>query len=71
MDDFDRRIRSKMEFVLEEACRQLSGCGGDHRTRKHVARQLIRAARAGKIGLDDMRDVADQALRNLTLRKTA
>jgi hypothetical protein len=53
MENFDQRIRSRMELALEEVCRQLSKSGGDHESRKYIAKQLIRAARAGKIGLDD------------------
>ena len=60
-----------MELALEEVCRQLSKSGGDHESRKYIAKQLIRAARAGKIGLEDLRAVAENALVDLTTRKSA
>jgi hypothetical protein len=62
MENFDQRTRSRMELALGEACRQLSKSGGDHESRKYIAEQLIRAARAGKIGLEDLRAVAANAL---------
>ena len=71
MENFDQRIRSRMELALEEVCRQLSKSGGDHESRKYIAKQLIRAARAGKIGLEDLRAVAENALVDLTTRKSA
>ena len=69
--DFERRTQATLDLVLEEVCRQLSKDGGDHESRKHIARQLIRAARAGKTGLGDPRAVADNALADLTTRKSA
>ena len=71
MENFDQRTRSRMELALEEVCRQLSKSGGDHESRKYIAKQLIRAARAGKIGLEDLRAVAENALVDLTTRKSA
>ena len=71
MENSDQRIRSRMELALEEVCRQLSKSGGDHESRKYIAKQLIRAARAGKIGLEDLRAVAENALVDLTTRKSA
>ena len=71
MENSDQRIRSRMELALEEVCRQLSKSGGDHESRKYIAKQLIRAARAGKIGLEGLRAVAENALVDLTTRKSA
>ena len=44
---------------------------GDHESRKYIAEHLIAAARAGKVGLDDLRAVADKALVDITTRKSA
>ena len=71
MENFDQRTRSRMELALEEVCRQLSKSGGDHESRKYIANQLIKAVRAGKIGLEDLRAVAENALVDLTTRKSA
>jgi hypothetical protein len=37
--------------VLEEVCRKLSKHGGDHQSRKYVAKHLIKPARCGNAGL--------------------
>jgi hypothetical protein len=71
MGIFDKRTQARMDLVLEEVCRQLSSCGGDHESRKYIANQLIKAARAGKVDLEDLRAVADNALLNLVPRKSA
>ncbi|KRQ08739.1 hypothetical protein AOQ73_12010 [Bradyrhizobium pachyrhizi] len=71
MNEFDARIRARLDLVLEEVCRQLSGHGGDHESRKYVAMHLMRAARAGRIDLDELRGAADSALLDLTTRKSA
>jgi hypothetical protein len=71
MVDFERRTQARLDLVLEEVCRQLSRHGGDHESRKYVAKQLIRAARAGKTGLEDLRAAADNAFADLTTRKSA
>jgi hypothetical protein len=60
-----------MDLVLEEVCRQLPKHGGDHESRKYIAKQLIRAARCGNVGLEDLRAVADNAFLALTTRKSA
>ena len=71
MSEFDARILSKMDLVLEEVCRELSKCGGDHESRKYVARRLMTAARAGKTTLEELRAAGHDALRHLTTRKSA
>ena len=71
MGSFDERTQAKMDLVLEDVCRQLSEYGGDHESRKYIAKHLVRAARAGKIDLKDLRAVADNALLDLTARKSA
>ena len=71
MSGFDARILAKMDLVLEEVCRELSKCGGDHESRKYVARRLMTAARAGKTTLDELRSAGHDALRHLTTRRSA
>jgi hypothetical protein len=71
MANLDRRTQSRMDVVLEEVCRHLSEHGGDHESRKYIAKQLIRRARCGKASLEDLRTVADNAFRDLATRKSA
>ncbi len=68
MGVFDRRTQAKMDFVLEETCREFV-YGGDHETRKFIAEYLIDAAQLGKTTLGDLREAARRSL--LTLRKSA
>jgi hypothetical protein len=71
MGNLDERTQSRMDLVLEEVCRKLSKHGGDHESCKYIAKQLIKAARCGNGGLEDLRGVADNALRALASRKSA
>ena len=45
--------------MLEEVYGQISNY---HESRKFIAKQLIRAARCGNVGLEDLRAVADNWL---------
>ena len=71
MGNVDGRTQARMDLVLEEVCRPLSRYGGDHESRRHIAKQLIRAARVGIVDVEDLRAVADEALLDLTTRKSA
>ncbi|MCA6112620.1 hypothetical protein [Bradyrhizobium cenepequi] len=71
MSGFDERTQANMDAVLEETCRELPHHGGDHQTRKYIARQMIAAARSGQTTLGELRVVARHALLTLTGRKSA
>jgi hypothetical protein len=58
-----------MEWVLEHACRELPGHGGDHQSRKYVAQRLIETAENGGTTLAELETVALQALQDLSTRK--
>lgn len=70
MTKIDERTTAKMEAVLEEVCRGLPH-GGDHQTRKHIAKRIMQAAKKGNVTLDGLRGAARTALEELTPRKTA
>jgi len=54
-----------MEVALEQVCRVLLH-GGDHKTRKRIARKLMHSARHGNTTLGDFMAVrANRARRNL------
>ena len=65
----DRAI-ANMDVVLEEVCRVLPH-GGDHESRKHIAKKLMQAAKNGNVTLEKLRPVASRALAELSRRKSA
>jgi hypothetical protein len=68
MPRLDDRTRTKLDVVLEDACRSLPH-GGDHALRKKVAEKLLRAARKGNTTLDSLSVVARNALIEVTKQK--
>ena len=71
MIKFDRRTTANMDVALENACRSLPNGGGDHETRKHVAKRLVLAARKGNTRLEALEDVARRALHDLSRNQAA
>ena len=59
------RIKSNMEVVLEEVCRELPN-GGDHESRRVIAERLLDAAEAGHYTLSELRAVGLQAFASVT-----
>jgi hypothetical protein len=59
-EEFDRRTRAIMDFVLEQASRNLPDDG--HESRKIVAQRLILCARDGKTKLDELTTAAQLAV---------
>ena len=70
MKSAEERAIANMDVVLEEVCRVLPH-GGDHETRKQIAKKLLRAAKSGDVTLDKLRPVASRALAELSSRKSA
>jgi hypothetical protein len=70
MTKIDERTIANMEVVLEEACRGLPH-GGDHESRKYVAKKLMQTAKKGNGTLEGLRPVANRALSELSSRKSA
>jgi hypothetical protein len=48
MTELDDRTAANMNVTLENACRVLPNSGGDHETRKYIAKKLFQAANKGK-----------------------
>lgn len=69
--EFEGVLRSRMDVVLTEVCRDLSPHGGDHETRKYIAEQLIDAASSGMTTLSDFTTLARRALQELSERRSA
>ncbi|UFW48554.1 hypothetical protein BaraCB756_40965 [Bradyrhizobium arachidis] len=59
------RVKTNMEVVLEETCRELPH-GGDHESRRVIAEQLLLAAEAGQGSLGELRGVALRAFASAT-----
>jgi hypothetical protein len=70
MKSAEERATANMDVVLEEVCRALPN-GGDHETRKHIAKKLLQAAKNGNVTLEKLRPVASRALAELSSRKSA
>ena len=66
----DGRTAAKMEIVLDEVFEGVPH-GGDHESRKYVAKKLIQSARKGNVTLDGLRAVGRNAFRRLSTRGLA
>ena len=65
MGEFDRGTQAKLDFALSEVCRKLPKHGGDHETRKYIAKRLIDTARSGATTDRELHAAAQQALLEL------
>jgi hypothetical protein len=70
MTKIGERTAANVDVVLEEACQGLAH-GGDHETRKYVAKKLMQSAKKGTVTLEGLRPVASRALSELLSRKSA
>jgi hypothetical protein len=59
-----------MDVVLEETCSGLPH-GGDHESRKFVAKKLMQSVKKGSFTLEGLRSVAGRALLDLSKSKSA
>ena len=65
----DERALANMEVALDDVFRTHPH-GGDHESRKHVARKLMQSARKGNTTLGALTAVAKAALQKMGMRKT-
>jgi hypothetical protein len=70
MTGIDERTTANMDVALEEVFAGVPH-GGDHESRKHVAKKLIQSAKRGNVTLDGLRAVARDASQHLLTRKSA
>ena len=70
MTGIDERTTANMDVALEELFAGVPH-GGDHESRKHVAKKLIQSAKKGNITLDGLRAVARDASQQVLTRKSA
>jgi hypothetical protein len=71
MTKLDERTTANMNVALENACRVLPNSGGDHETRKYIAKKLLQAANKGERTFGALEAVARRALQELSHRKSA
>ena len=67
MKKLDVRTMANLDVVLEDTCRVLPH-GGDHETRRMIARKLLNSARKGNVTLGALTSVAQQALIETTTK---
>jgi hypothetical protein len=65
----DERTIANMEVALETSFRDQPH-GGDHESRKRVARKLLQSAKSGHRTLGALQVIANSALHELAVRKT-
>ncbi len=70
MTGVDERTTANMDVALEEVFAGVPH-GGDHESRKHVAKKLIQSAKKGNVTLDGLRVVARGASQQLLTRRSA
>jgi hypothetical protein len=72
MTNLRDRVAANIDVALENVCRGLPNAGGDHETRKHIAKKLLQAARRGETTLGGFEGIARRALHErLHPKKTA
>ena len=70
MGKIEQRTTANMDAVLEEVCRSLP-YGGDHESRKYVAKRLMQSVKNGNVTLDGLRPVASRAFSELSRPRSA
>ena len=70
MAKLDDRAVANMEVALEQACKRFPN-GGDHETRRFIARKLKQSALTGTTTLGGLSFVANGALHDLLKRKAS
>jgi hypothetical protein len=66
----DDKIMAQMDAALEQACRALPN-GGDHESRKYVAKELRRSAEEGNTTMEGLSALADRLVRELSRQRSA
>jgi hypothetical protein len=70
MTKIEERTTANMDVVLEDVCRRWPH-GGDHESRKYVAKKLMQSVKMGNVTLEGLRPVASRAVSDLSKRRSA
>lgn len=68
MKELNERALANMEVALDDAFRAHPH-GGDHESRKHVARRLMQSAKKGNITLGRLISVAKSAMSEIVAKR--
>jgi hypothetical protein len=69
MTKIEERTSANMDVVLEEVCQRLPH-GGDHESRKYIAKKLMQSVKKGNVTLEGLRPVASRALAEVSKRRS-
>jgi hypothetical protein len=69
LESFDRQTLAKMEVALEEACRLVATENQKHRSRRYIAKRIIKCASGGNRDLDSLRRSAIAAAEQMNARR--
>jgi hypothetical protein len=65
----DDRTKANMDVAMENVCRDLPHNGGDHETRKYIAKKLLQATKKGETTLGALESIGRSALQALSDKK--
>ena len=66
----DEHTVANLDVVLQQVCKNQSSVGGDHESRKYIAKRLMQTARKGNHTLGGLEVVGRRALMELSGRKS-
>jgi hypothetical protein len=70
LESFDRQTLAKMEIALEEACGVVSTGNQKHRSRRYIAKRIVKCASNGTRDLDSLTRSAIAAAEELNASRT-
>jgi hypothetical protein len=70
LETYDRRTMTKMEIALEGACDRLSTGSQKHRSRRYIAKRIIRCASGGDRDLASLTAAAVAAAKKLNASRS-
>ena len=69
LDSFDRQTLAKMEIALERACGVVPTSSQKHRSRRYIAKRIIKCESGGNRDLDSLRRSAIAAAEQMNARR--
>src|SRR6185295_664863 len=70
LESFDRKTLTKMEIALERACCVILTGNQKHRSRRYIAKRIVRCASGGDRDLDSLTAAAIAAAEQLNLSRS-
>src|SRR5882757_10821705 len=69
LDSFDRQTLAKMEIALERACGVVPTSSQKHRSRRYIAKRIVKCASSGNRDIDSLTRSAIAAAEELNARR--